>query len=101
MDGGSFVAADLLTSIEGPKLGRIPTALSALGMGSPLGRFIGFSLVTGGLIYVAKPSIFFVDGSAKPWSLLTLGKPSGGVKSTAVPWYLVALLVGFVGATFL
>jgi hypothetical protein len=98
---GSFVASDLLNSIEGPPLGRLQTALSALGMGSPLGRFIGFSIITGGAIYLAKPSVFFVDGSAKPWSLLTLGKPSGGVKSTAVPWYLVALLVGFVGATFI
>lgn len=99
---GSFVAADLLNTIDGPPLGRIPTALSALGMGTPLGRFIGFSLITGGIIYVAKPSVFFVDGVAKPWSLLTLGKPgSGGVRSTAVPWYLVALLVGFLGATFI
>lgn len=85
----------------GSSIGAIPNALSGLGMGTPLGRFIGFSLISGGLIYLAKPSVFFVDGRAKPWSLLTLGKKSSGVSPTAVPWYLVSVLIGFLGATFI
>jgi hypothetical protein len=103
MADGSFVGADMLAGDAGSQMGRIPTALSALGMGSPIGRFVGFTVLSGAILYISKcPPFFSADGSAKPWALLTLGKPGGkGVRSTAVPWYLVAVLIGFGMATFI
>jgi len=77
-------------------------ALIALGLNTPLRRFAGFTLLSGVLLYAIRPRPFFTaDGSARPWSLLTLGKKSGAVESTVVPWYFVPLFIGFLGASFL
>jgi hypothetical protein len=81
----------------------LQVALSALGMGSPAGRFLGVSLISAGLLYLIKPSPFFdISGAARPWSVLTLGKPSqSGAAPTVVPFYLAALFAGFLAATFI
>lgn len=81
---------------------RLATALGALGMGSPVGRFVGFSGITAGILYLSKPSIFFDEaGNARPWSVLSLGRAKNGVPPTIVPFWAASLFVGFLAATFI
>lgn len=81
---------------------RFAIALGAVGMGSPVGRFVGISAITAGLLYISKPSMFFdAAGNARPWSVLSLGRAKGGVPATIAPFWLVSLFVGFIGATFI
>lgn len=93
-----FAALD--TAVAAPP--RLELAFGALGMGSPAGRFLGVSAITAGLLYLAKPSVFFdAQGHIRPWSVFTLGKASGGVEPTIVPFYVASMFVGLVAATFL
>jgi hypothetical protein len=88
------------TPAGGPS--RFAVALGAVGMGSPVGRFVGISGITAGILYLAKPSMFFdASGKARPWSVLSLGKDVGGVPATIAPFWVVSLFVGFIGATFI
>ena len=81
---------------------RVATIFGALGMGSPAARFVGVSAVTAGLLYLAKPSIFFdAAGNMRPWSVLSLGLAKNGVPPTIVPFWLASLFVGFLAATFI
>lgn len=76
--------------------------LGLAGMGSPIGRFVGVTALVGAITYATAPAPFFEGGQARPWALLTAGKASrGGVSPTLVPWYVPALLAGFLAATFL
>lgn len=80
---------------------RLATALGALGLGSPLARFAGVSAITAGLLYLAKPALFFdAGGLPRPWSVIRLTN-GAGTNPTPVPFWLFSLFVGFLAATFI
>lgn len=87
------------------QLDRISTILSALSLNAPWQRFLGIGAAVAVALYLVQPSPFFANGRAKPWSVLSLGasdeEGDDGTPSTAVPFWMVALVAGFLGATFL
>ena len=66
---------------------------SAVGLNTPITRFLGTAIVTGGLMLVTQPSFAFDNGVAKPW---TITNPSDK-NATLFPWYIVPAAAGFFG----
>jgi hypothetical protein len=60
------------------------------GLNTATKRFLAGSLLTGSILYFGKPtSLFYEDGSPRPWSVTT--KEEGGV---FIPWWFIAVAIG-------
>lgn len=64
-------------------------------------RFL-FGVIAGGsILFLAQPSFMFTeDGSMKPWNLITKGTEEEK-KSTWIPFWMGALAIGVLPATFI
>ena len=76
-------------------LGPLEYAMYAMGLTTPVSRFLAGFTVTESLVWMAKPSFAF-DRLGKPisWAVSTNG-------GTWVPWFMPGLVVGGVMALFL
>jgi len=72
-----------------------------LGMGTPTMRFVGVSLITGAVLWIAKPKLMFDPKTGQPrsWSLLDSKDPS--TVTTPLPWYVASAGVGGIAAVVL
>lgn len=67
---------------------------SAFGLNEPISRFLSISLISAGALLLIRPMMFFDrSGQPRPWILLTDPEESS-VEPTAVPWWLVVVLIG-------
>jgi hypothetical protein len=72
----------------------IMSAYSAVGLNSPVTRFVATAVVAGGLTLVLKPSFAFdSQGNAYPWRLVDPNSKQG----TNIPWYFIPAAAGFFG----
>jgi hypothetical protein len=68
----------------------------AIGLTTPIRRFLAVSVLVGGVLYVLKPSGFFYEGQGRPWSLFA--PEDAQTPPTTFPWYIFALLAGVFSA---
>lgn len=79
---------------------RDPThVLSALGLGSPVTRGIAAAVITGGIVFLVKPSAQFLsDGTPKKFSLTPAAMneldEEGIEQFTLIPFYALPVVVG-------
>lgn len=74
--------------------------LTTLGMRTPLMRFVGIGAITGGVLWLTKPKLFFdAAGKPRPWTLTDREKPADD--ATALPWYVASAGAGGIAAVFL
>lgn len=66
---------------------------AALGLTTPITRFVATAVVAGAGMLVLKPGFAFSGGNARPWVLVDPNNKEG----TLFPWYLVPAAAGFFG----
>jgi hypothetical protein len=72
----------------------LENALNAVGLRTPVMRFVAGAGVTGGILWGTKPALFFdASGNPRPWSLLETG-PMRSETATILPWYVAASAIG-------
>jgi hypothetical protein len=72
--------------------------MAAVGLKTPMTRFIVGSAVGALAVYAIRPATAFnADRTAKKWSLLA----HEGEPSTSAPWFVLALIPGVLFSTFL
>lgn len=76
---------------------KVLSGAAAIGLGTPYGRFAAFSVLGfAGQLYL-KPGIAYTkEGRMKPFRLL-----SKEAESTLVPWWVLSIVPGLLGALFL
>lgn len=77
---------------------KVLSGAAAIGLGTPYGRFAAFSVLGfAGQLYL-KPGIAYTkEGRMKPFSLFSSKKE----ESTLVPWWVLSIVPGLLGALFL
>jgi hypothetical protein len=68
-----------------------------LGLNTVPKRFLAGAVGTGALLFTIKPSsLFYGDGTARPWML-----SSSEEGAVVVPWWVISLGIGTIMATFI
>lgn len=73
----------------------VESAYAAIGLTTPIARLVGTTLGIGAILYIVQPGIYFRNGHMRPWSAW-----SNEPDAMLIPWWLAAILIGIVGATF-
>lgn len=76
-------------------MGPVEDGFVALGLTTPVSRLVGTTLGVGAILYLIQPGVYFRNGHARSWSAW-----SNDPDSMLVPWWLAAILIGIVSATF-
>jgi hypothetical protein len=74
----------------------IEDGFSMVGLTTPMSRLVGTTLGIGAILYIVQPGIYFRNGHARSWSAW-----SNDPDAMLIPWWLAAILIGIVSATFI
>ena len=77
----------------------IESAMTAIGLYTPVRRFLGFAAIAGFALYAIKPGAMFDEGMSRPWAIFS--DEEDPIPGTSIPWWMLAIIIGVVAAMFM